>query len=61
MNKNITLITCADHPTYKAIRKPRPTKKNPKGCSICWEMWKNKNEKNKQKTRHYVVEVHCLI
>lgn len=34
---------CPNHPKYKAVRKPRPSKYFPDGCQICWRIYKIKN------------------
>jgi hypothetical protein len=33
---------CSEHPTYKVLRKPRPSKKHPTGCQTCNLMWEQR-------------------
>lgn len=35
-------MKCKIHPTYKAIRSPKRTKKFPEGCKECFIIFKNK-------------------
>ena len=47
-------VPCREHPRYKAIQTPRPTKKNPEGCKACWDFYAAKQLVNETLPELYV-------
>ena len=37
------MVKCKKHPKYKGVKSPRKTKKHPKGCPGCWQVYMNKS------------------